>query len=180
MQVVVINNRNSYDCRMQAVGPRSGCPINQAIEVIGDPWSLIVLRDIMFGQFRSFRALHQHNIEGIATNILASRLKKLVAEGMLTNEPDPAHRQRTIYSLTEASISLVPVIAQLGAWGVANLNPSHGLSVRAIALAEGGPKLWDDFMAELRHIHLCAPPPRRSVLAMLDSVYSDATAARAE
>src|SRR5690625_6461654 len=64
--------------------PRSGCAINVAVEVLGDNWSLIVLRDIIFGGRRHFRELLTLNDEGIASNILASRLKKLVDEGLLT------------------------------------------------------------------------------------------------
>src|ERR1700744_976794 len=58
---------------------RSGCPINLALEVLGDRWSLIVIRDIMFGKRRHFRELLTHSQEGIASNILAARLKRLVA-----------------------------------------------------------------------------------------------------
>lgn len=59
--------------------PRSGCPINAAIEVLGDRWSLIVLRDIIFGDRRHFRILQRESEEGIASNILASRLRELAA-----------------------------------------------------------------------------------------------------
>ena len=62
---------------------RSGCPINLAVEVIGDRWNLIVIRDIMFGNRRHFRELLTNSEEGIASNILAARLKRLVAEGLL-------------------------------------------------------------------------------------------------
>ena len=64
--------------------PRSGCPINAAVEVLGDPWAMLVLRDIMFGNRRHFRELIAGSEEGIATNILASRLKQLVVAGLLT------------------------------------------------------------------------------------------------
>src|SRR3954462_15750023 len=94
---------------------RSGCPINATIEVIGDRWSLLVLRDVMFGNRRYFRELLAGSEEGIASNILADRLKRLVDEGMLSRE-DPRRGQKARYSLTEAAIQLVPVFAQLGAW----------------------------------------------------------------
>ena len=63
--------------------PRSGCPINAAVEALGDPWSLIVLRDVMFGDRRYFRELLAGSEEGIASNVLSSRLKSLVAAGLL-------------------------------------------------------------------------------------------------
>ena len=68
----------------EARGPRSGCPINATIEVFGDRWSLLVLRDIIFGDRRYFRELQAGSEEGIASNILADRLKRLVELGLLT------------------------------------------------------------------------------------------------
>jgi len=136
---------------------RSGCPINLSLEILGDQWSLIILRDMIFGGRRSYRDLLTNSLEGIASNILASRMKMLLAEGMITTAPDPQHKQRVIYSLTEKSISLVPVLVQLGAWGRRFLPASHELSVRAQLLEEGGPEMWDAFMRELRAAHLGAP-----------------------
>jgi DNA-binding HxlR family transcriptional regulator len=153
------------------VDSRSGCPINLAVEVLGDRWSLVVLRDIMFGNLRTYGELHGHSLEGIATNILADRLKRLMAEGMITAAPDPTHKQRTIYSLTEKAIALVPVMAALGAWGVRYLPAAPELAARSIALEKGGPKMWKDFADELRHLHLGGPPPKRSVLSALHAAY---------
>ena len=150
---------------------RSGCPINLSVEVLGDKWSLVVLRDIMFGNLRTYRDLHGSSLEGIATNILADRLKRLTEEGLVTSAPDPAHKQRTIYSLTEKAIELVPVMVALGNWGVRHLSAAPELAARTIALQEGGPPMWEDFMDELRHLHLGAPQPKRSVLAELDRAY---------
>jgi DNA-binding HxlR family transcriptional regulator len=156
------------------VDGRSGCPINLAVEVLGDRWSLVVLRDIMFGNRRTYGELHGTSLEGIATNILADRLKRLTDEGLVTAAPDPRHKQRTIYSLTEKAIALVPVMVQLGAWGARYLPATPHLAARSIALEAGGPEMWSDFTAELRHLHLGAPPPRRSVLAELDRAAREA------
>lgn len=153
---------------------RSGCPINLTLEMLGDRWSLIVIRDVMFGNRRTYGDLLAHSEEGIASNILADRLKRLTASGLLTRSPDPAHRQKGIYSLTEASIELVPLLAQMGAWGRRHTQTSHELSVRAELLEVGGPPLWDAFMAELRHLHLGAPRPPRSVFADLQAAYEQA------
>jgi len=158
---------------------RSGCPINLSIEIVGDRWTMIILRDIMFGDRRTYRDLLRNSIEGIASNILASRLKKMLAEGMLTKADDPHHKQRALYSLTEKAIALVPVLVQLGAWGRRFLPASRELAVRAQILEEAGPAMWRDFMAELRHRHLgqpyCGAEPRPS--ARLREAYE---AARAE
>ncbi|WP_417811160.1 winged helix-turn-helix transcriptional regulator [Thalassospira alkalitolerans] len=150
---------------------RSGCPINLTLEILGDRWSLIVIRDIMFGNRRYFRELLTKSEEGIASNILAARLKNLVAAGLLGKTDDPSHRQKSIYSLTEPAIQLVPILAHMGAWGRRHAPVSRELSIRAQLLEEGGPKMWDGFMAELRHIHLGQPAPVKSVLAQLQAAY---------
>jgi DNA-binding HxlR family transcriptional regulator len=146
---------------------RSGCPINLALEALGDRWSLIVIRDIMFGDRRHYGELLRHSEEGIASNILANRLKQLVSAGLLSRTADPTHTQKAIYSLTAASIELVPLLAQMGAWGRRHARASKELSIRAQILEEGGPRLWKAFMAELRAMHLGAPAPRRSVFTEL-------------
>jgi DNA-binding HxlR family transcriptional regulator len=136
---------------------RSGCPINLTMEVLGDRWSLVIIRDIMFGNRRHFRELLTQSEEGIASNILAARLKRLMGYGLITRLDDPSHSQKAIYSLTEASIQLVPMFAMIGAWGRRHLPVSEDLSIRAELLEEGGQALWDEFMADLRRIHLDDP-----------------------
>jgi len=152
---------------------RSGCPINLTLEVFGDKWSLIIIRDMMFGNRRHFRELLARNEEGIASNILSDRLKRLTEEDMITRADDPTHKQKGIYSLTEKAIQLVPVFAMIGAWGRRHLPVSKELSIRAELLEEGGPEMWDAFMDELRHVHLGKPaaPPKRSVIAELRQAY---------
>ena len=148
---------------------RSGCPINRAVEALGDSWTLLVLRDIVFGGRRHFRELLSNSEEGIASNILADRLQRLVADGMLTRD-DPGRGRRATYSLTESSIALVPVFAALGSWGRRHRETTEELAVRAELLEDGGPAMWEDFMAELRVTHLGAPAPphpREPVLARL-------------
>lgn len=157
---------------------RSSCPINLTVEVLGDRWTLVVLRDMMFGNFRTYRDLHGNSLEKIATNILANRLRHLADEGFITSAPDPGHKQRVIFSLTEKAISLVPIMAALGAWGVQHLPVSAELAARAIVLDRGGPALWQDFMDELRHIHLGAPAPQRSAIAQMEAAYREAVESR--
>jgi DNA-binding HxlR family transcriptional regulator len=157
---------------------RSGCPINLTLEMLGDRWSLIVIRDLMFGNRRHFRELLTKSEEGIASNILADRLKRLVAAGLLTRTDDETHRQKAIYSLTEPAIQLVPLLAQMGAWGRRHTPVSRELSVRAELLEKGGGPLWRAFMDELRTLHCGAPAPARSVFAELQTAYEKAMAAR--
>jgi len=139
---------------------RSGCPINLSLETLGDSWSLLIIRDLMFGNARHFRELLRSE-EGISSNILADRLKKLVAQGIITSADDPTHKQKTIYSLTEMGIALVPVLVQLGGWGRKFLPASDELTIRIEVLQQGGPPMWDEFMDELRHIHLDQNAGRR-------------------
>ena len=153
---------------------RSGCPINLTLEVMGDKWSLIVIRDIIFRNRRHFRELLTKSEEGIASNILSDRLKNLLAIGVLTKADDPSHKQKAIYSLTEKGIELLPVLAQMAAWGRRHLPVTEELSIRAQLLEEGGPKLWSEFMDELRELHLRIKPKKRakiSVGARLQAAY---------
>jgi DNA-binding HxlR family transcriptional regulator len=141
------------------VTPRSGCPINAAVEALGDHWSLIVLRDIVFGDRRSFRELSNGSIEGIASNVLASRLKSLVAAGLLSHEPAERGR-RGRYSLTEAGIQTVPIIVALGNWGLDWRSGTPELRIRQQLLRDEGRPFLDELMDELRVRHLGAPPVR--------------------
>ena len=158
---------------------RSGCPINLTLEQLGDRWSLIVVRDVMFGNRRSYGELLAQSEEGIASNILADRLKRLSAAGLLTRRADPSHHQKGIYSLTEPAIQLVPLLAHMASWGRRHAEPSEALSVRAELLELGGPPLWSAFMDELRHLHLGAQRPRRAVSRQLRAAYEKALAQRA-
>jgi DNA-binding HxlR family transcriptional regulator len=137
---------------------RSGCPINAAVEVLGDAWSMLVLRDIMFGDRRYFRELLAGSEEGIASNILSSRLKQLTAAGLLTRE-DSTRGQRAQYSLTEAGIQVLPVMVALGTWGLAHRDGEERLRVRAEMLRDGGPEIVAAMMDELRETHLGIPRP---------------------
>lgn len=160
---------------------RSGCPINLTLEVLGDRWSLLVIRDIMFGDRRHYRELLLGSEEGISSNILAERLKTLLEQGVLTKADDPTHKQKAIYSLTEQGIELLPVLAQIGAWGVKYLPVTEALGVRAQLLADGGPQVWQAFMDELRERHLGKTRKKRaglSVTEQLRKAYEAAMARR--
>lgn len=137
---------------------RSGCAINAAVEVLGDPWAMLVLRDIMFGNRRHFRELVAGSEEGIATNILSSRLKQLVAAGLLVRE-DAGPGQKAPYSLTEAGIQVLPVMVALGNWGLEHCDGEQRLRVRAEVLRDGGSQLVEALMDELRELHLGIPWP---------------------
>ena len=150
---------------------RSGCPINLTLELLGDRWSLLILRDMIFGGARGFRELLRSE-ERIATNVLADRLRSLVEAGLLTRSGDPNHKQKAVYSLTEKAIALVPMFAEIGAWGSRWLPASEALCIRARLLEAGGPPLWERFMADLRQEHLGEGlPPGLAVRAELEVAY---------
>jgi DNA-binding HxlR family transcriptional regulator len=139
------------------VRPRSGCPINAAVEVLGDRWALIVLRDVIFGDRRYFRALLTGSLEGIASNILADRLVRLVEAGILTRGT-AARGQRARYSLTEAGIRTLPVLYALGNWGLDWRPGAEELQIRQRIMRDAGPAFIEELMDELRVRHLDVPP----------------------
>jgi DNA-binding HxlR family transcriptional regulator len=155
---------------------RSGCPINLTLEVLGDRWSLLVIRDLMFGNRRHYRELLNQSEERIASNILAARLKRLTEVGLITRADDATHSQKVLYSLTESAIQLVPLIAHMGAWGRRHRPVSEELSIRAELLEQGGPPLWEAFMQELRALLLGAPPVKVSVFSQLQAAYEKVVA----
>jgi DNA-binding HxlR family transcriptional regulator len=134
------------------VEPRSGGPINAAVEVLGDRWSLLILGDVIFGDRRYFRALLTGSTEGIASNILADRLVRLVDAGILARGT-AARGQRARYSLTEAGIQTLPILYALRDWGL-NWRPvSDELTDPQQRMRAAGPAFIDQFMDELRERH---------------------------
>jgi DNA-binding HxlR family transcriptional regulator len=95
---------------------RSGCPVSVSLERFGDRWSLLIIRDLMVRGFRTFKEFQQSG-EGIATNILADRLRRLEAAGILTAEVERADARKINYRLTEKGIDLAPVLFELLLWG---------------------------------------------------------------
>lgn len=95
---------------------RSRCPVSVSLDVVGDKWSLLIVRDLMVRAFHTFKQFEESG-EGIATNMLADRLRKLQRAGIITAEHDSADRRRIIYRLTEKGIDLAPVVLELLIWG---------------------------------------------------------------
>lgn len=99
---------------------RSTCPIACSLDLIGDKWTLLVLRDILFFKKTRFDEFLD-SPEKISTNILTDRLHKLEAAGLITKAPYSNHRLRMAYSATEKGASLAPILKQLVEWGLKNL-----------------------------------------------------------
>ena len=136
--------------------PQSAGPISAAVEVLGDRWSLLILRDVIFGDRRHFRALLGGSIEGIASNILADRLVRLVEAGILTRGT-AARGQRARYSLTEAGIQTLPVIAALGNWGLDWRPGGDESQIHQQLMRDEGPAFIEELMEDLRTRHLGTP-----------------------
>ena len=99
---------------------RSGCPVSISLEVLGDRWSLLIIRDMMVRAFRTFKQFRESH-EKIATNILADRLHKLATAGIITAEPEQSDGRKVNYRLTEKGIDLAPVVLDLLVWGTRHL-----------------------------------------------------------
>ena len=138
--------------------PPSGSPITAAVDVLGDRWTLLVLRDIIFFDRRHFRALLTGSTEGIASNILADRLKRLLDAGLLARGGVAVRGQRARFSLTEAGIRTLPVICALGDWGLDWSSGGDELRARQQFIRDEGPAFIDELMDELRVRHLDAAP----------------------
>ena len=102
--------------RKSSAPHRSGCPVSTALELLGDKWSLLIVRDVMVRGYRTFREFAQSG-EGIATNILADRLQRLEAGGVLVREAAKEDGRSTHFRLTEKGIALAPVLLELLIWG---------------------------------------------------------------
>lgn len=96
-------------------GRRSGCPISIALEILGDAWSLLIVRDLMFKERRTYNEFLLGG-EGIASNILADRLRKLEIGGIVEKQRDPSDARRFIYRLSAKGINLAPVLVELVIW----------------------------------------------------------------
>jgi DNA-binding HxlR family transcriptional regulator len=108
---------------------RSGCPLNASVEMLGDRWSLLIIRDMMVRGARTFKEF-LGSYEGIATNILADRLRKLEAYGIITTEPDPSDGRKLIYLLTGKGIDLAPVLTEMVLWAAAHEKTGNQALVR--------------------------------------------------
>jgi DNA-binding HxlR family transcriptional regulator len=105
--------------RNRQVTWRSGCPLNASVEMLGDRWSLLIIRDMMLRGARSYKEFLEC-AEGIATNILADRLRRLVTHGIIRIESDRADGRKRIYRLTPKGIDLAPVLTEMVLWAAAH------------------------------------------------------------
>lgn len=103
---------------------RSDCPINFALEMFGDRWSLLIIRDIVYFGKQTYGEFLDSD-EGIATNILANRLAQLEEKGILTKTPSETDKRREVYALTDKGLDLIPILLEMANWS-ARHDPKTG------------------------------------------------------
>ena len=127
---------------------RSCCPVAGALDILGDRWSLLVIRDLFMNkhEYREFL----EGPEGIATNILAERLKRLVCAGVLESLPHPAHKNKKFYYLTEQGKGLLPILVELILWG-GTYHPAKGMPRERFDRIKRNPKKFmQDTLKQLK------------------------------
>ncbi len=108
---------------------RSECPLNASVEMLGDRWSLLIIRDMMLLGARTYKEFLEC-YEGIATNILADRLRKLLDYGIIAAERDSSDGRRATYLLTKKGIDLAPVLTEMVLWAAAHETTGNQALVR--------------------------------------------------
>jgi DNA-binding HxlR family transcriptional regulator len=110
---------------------RSGCPLNASVEILGDRWSLLIIRDMMLRGFRGYTQFLD-SYEHIATNILAHRLKKLEGYGIIATQQDRLDGRKLIYTLTKKGMDLAPVLTEMVLWAAAHEKTQNPDLIRQI------------------------------------------------
>lgn len=123
---------------------RSGCPLNASVEMLGDRWSLLIIRDMMLRGSRTYKDFLESH-ERIATNVLADRLRRLTADGIITTAPDPSDGRKTVYLLTKKGIDLAPVLTEMVLWAAAHEKTENQALVREMRKDKKG------FLEGVRH-----------------------------
>lgn len=123
---------------------RSGCPVSIALETFGDRWSLLIIRDLMVRGYRTFKEF-QGSGEGIATNILTDRLRKLESAAIITAEQEETDGRKVNYRLTEKGIDLAPVLLELLIWAA-----QHEETAAPCALITRMEKTREEVLSEVR------------------------------
>lgn len=134
---------------------RSACPLNASVEILGDRWSLLIIRDMMLRRFTSYKEF-MDSYEGIASNILADRLRKLESHGIIVTKPHPSDGRKLIYLLTAKGMDLAPILTEMVLWAAAHEDTENRELVREIQ------KDKKEFLAAIRRRWAIAPRPADS------------------
>jgi len=150
-----ILNRLLANCNQNKIASmrqdrRSTCPISTGLELLGDRWTLLVVRDLMFAGKRHFREFLQSE-EAISSNVLSDRLNALVENGIVTKSDNPTHAQKAVYSLTEKGLELLPLLVAVSAWTQKHFPKTR--RPEAVQLVQGGAKFQKQLEGQLRRAH---------------------------
>ena len=134
---------------------RSGCPLNASVEMLGDRWSLLILRDMMLRGYETFNEF-LHSDEKIATNILTDRLRRLESYGIIEMERDSADGRKMIYTLTAKGIDLAPVLTEMVLWAARHEETGNQPLVRQMRtdkehLLAAARQRWEDKRLLVKH-----------------------------
>jgi DNA-binding HxlR family transcriptional regulator len=157
-----IASENCYLIDMPKSNPipkrRSGCPLNASIEMLGDRWSLLIIRDMMLRGSRNFKEF-LNSYERPATNILADRLRRLESYGIIATRPDPTDGRKLIYLLTPKGLDLAPVLTEMVLWAATHERTGNQALINEMR------KDKQAFLASIQERcvpHLAAPTPPRT------------------
>ena len=103
---------------------RSNCPISSALDIVGDKWSLVIIRDLLYFEKKTFKEL-SNSLENIATNILADRLKSLEEKGILTRNDVQNNKKTKHYKLSKKGLGLKTLLEELGKWSTTYMKNEH-------------------------------------------------------
>ena len=131
---------------------RSHCAVNYGVEIFGDRWSLLIIRDIVFVGKKTYGDFLKSE-EGIATNVLASRLAFLEEQGVLSKAPSPDDRRKDFYTLTEKGLDLIPIVLSIVLWSAKHDSKSYvrGLDEFVTRLSQSPTQVSEEVKALVRN-----------------------------
>jgi DNA-binding HxlR family transcriptional regulator len=133
---------------MKSVEMRSDCPISSSLDIFGDRWSLLIVRDLMLYKTRTYGDFTKSE-EKIATNILANRLQVLEENGIIIRLPFPDNKVKGLYKLSQKGIDLIPALVEIALWGSKHLSNTDASSPFLIEVKKNKAKSIKKIMGEL-------------------------------
>jgi DNA-binding HxlR family transcriptional regulator len=133
---------------MKSVEKRSDCPVSSSLDIFGDRWSLLIVRDLMLYKTRTYGDFTK-SAEKIATNILASRLQVLEENGIIVKLPYPDNKVKGLYKLSPKGVDLIPALIEIALWGGKHLSNDDQCSPFLKVVKKNKAKFLKDTMAKL-------------------------------
>jgi DNA-binding HxlR family transcriptional regulator len=133
---------------MKIIEKRSQCPVSSSLDIFGDKWSLLIVRDLMNNKTRTYGDFTK-SPEKIATNILANRLQILEDNGIIAKLPYPDNKVKVLYQLTPMGVDLIPALIEIALWGEKYLSNADQCSPFLKEVKKNKPKFLKNFMDKL-------------------------------